>query len=265
MSALAVRIGLISLCFASVLLAAAEVPDLLIEDKRYEPTTGTVEFTLVNQHSAPAVAWSLNVLSTKSDGSKANFSILEDRAAFFDRERWVSNALPERGHVPAGGRLRQSLKVEPDSGGLSAVTIRVKAVVYEDVAAVGDPTVIDRIFASRVARVLATREALEELFKANLTGAGLEAALSALRHRARAESSPTEPFESSVAFSLGGAREYSYLSLFRISQASDIPSALANLEAWWKDQAVLLLEGLRAEDRDWIEARASGIKKEKFQ
>jgi hypothetical protein len=228
---------------------AAEVPNLTLEDKQYDAASGTVEFTLVNSYGSRAVAWSLSILSAESDGTKAKLSVVEDRQDFLDSARWVSETPPERGYVPAGGRLRQRLEVQPDVGGFAAITIEVQAVVYEDVASIGDEQVLRRIFENRVARAVEKREVLDEIFGARLESrAESEWPARVLEKLERLEATPPTRADGAQVLRQG-LRKASYQSVLRASLSADPAGSLQDLEARWLDEAQRIEASLRDEDR----------------
>lgn len=199
---------------------APEVKTLKIVDKRYDLQTRQLEYELWNESAKTVTAWRLSLARSDSHGH-AQRSVLDQD--FFEREPAASLGSRSGPIAPGGSVTAQwHLEVAPEDSGPSALSLKVSAVVFEDLTWEGDGEAAAAILEARSARVEAIGTVLADLEREEARPGSRRVWSAALKQRAqllRRQGNEPDP-------SVGGRREVAaVLSATRLELAQWLDDA----------------------------------------
>lgn len=146
--------------------AEFEVTALKIFNKSFDSQAGQLGYELWNESDKTITAWRLSLARSDPQGNGQSSTLDQD---YFDRQPAVELGA-DRGPIAPGASVAANWRLELDKkkAEFGALSLRVVAVVFDDLTWQGDPEAASIILASRQARVEEIGRVLEDLEKQNL-------------------------------------------------------------------------------------------------
>ncbi len=144
--------------------AAQEEIPLVVIDEDYDPHTGTLRFSLINQGDKLIVAWGFMVTTGDGAGNEQATGLAEDHVvsphllSSFDAPPGLEMSHP----LKPGDMMAYTRPVSLDGDpAFHVVNIEVTSVIFDDASAMGDRTEIEHRYQYRLGELEATKIFLE--------------------------------------------------------------------------------------------------------